>query len=998
MLKLYARIPIRFRIAFALTCIVAGATLLAEFLQVLPNARKYVGQGRVALCESLAISGTALLATGNLDGLEQSVNALVARNENLLGVRLIETSGKVRFETDDHAAYWSDDKARVEHNMIAPIFRGGDRWGDLQVAFQEHDIQLGYARYGIMGVLALILPLCFVQFSLLLKHMLEALNPEGAVPETVREFINTFAGGLVLIDDKQRILIANEHLAEALEKQPSELVGKPIESLEFQTADQNSSLPWEDALASGGSVSERILRLPSNDPENGKHATFTVNCRAFDQLGAMATFDDITELEENKAKLATALGIANDASEAKSAFLANMSHEIRTPLNAVLGFTDVLRRGLVSDSDEAVGHLNMIHRSGAHLLELINDILDLSKIEAGRMHVESIPTQIQDVVLDAANVQRGRAGEKGVTLAIEFLSDLPDSVSCDPTRLRQIITNLLGNAIKFTEAGAVTIRVECIENTTVAHDLDALESAPHSLFIHVDDTGIGMTPDQQSKIFESFVQADSSTTRKFGGTGLGLSISRRLAEAMHGDLTVRSEPGKGSTFTVTLPVREDDARTWISKDLLQHQVTEKQSNQDVGQLQDLPARPILVVDDGEANRRLIELVLSRAGAVVTSVTNGQEAVDAINEGDFDLVFMDMQMPVLDGMSATKILRKSGHTLPIVALTGNAMKGDRERCLDAGCDDFLSKPVNIDLLLQCCVRFIGSDTTTHHESADAFAFQDHFASEATADSPTSPIHSTLPIEDDEIRSVVVDFLERMDARLDGMQNALQSADFELVQSEAHWLKGSGGTVGYGALTEPAGALERAAKLGDTERAVQLLEEIQALRARIVCPGSESNLVSQPPLGDNIDPAAIETEPPRYVGLVAGMKDPAAETPLPTPPALPPALPPDAIECTLPLDDEDYREIVMDFVKRLDIRLMGMLSMLKSKSMEELGNEAHWLKGAGGTVGYGALTEPSQELMHAARDGDAERCKEALHQVLQIRQRLVVPENAPDAITH
>lgn len=992
MLKLYAKIPIRFRIAFALTCIVAGAAMLADWLGVFPNARKHVGKGRVALCESLAISGTTLVATNNVEGLEQTVSALVARNANLLGVRLIETSGNVCFETAEHAKYWSTSSARVEHNMTAPIFRNGKRWGDLQVAFQQYDAELGYSRFGVMGLLALILPLCFVQFSLLLKHMLEALNPEGAVPETVREFINTFAGGLVLIDDKQRILIANEHLADAIGKRPSELVGKPIASLEFQVADQNARLPWEDALESGGSVSERILRLQTREQDADRHSTFTVNCRAFDQLGAMATFDDITELEENKVKLATALGIANDASEAKSEFLANMSHEIRTPLNAVLGFTDVLRRGLVSDSDEAVGHLNMIHRSGAHLLELINDILDLSKIEAGRMHVESIPTQVQDVVLDAANVQRGRAGEKGIGLEIEFLSDLPDPISSDPTRLRQIITNLLGNAIKFTEEGAVTIRVECTENGLTELDSDKHESAPHSLSIHVDDTGIGMTPEQQSKIFESFVQADSSTTRKFGGTGLGLSISRRLAEAMNGALTVQSEPGVGSTFTVTIPVHEDDARTWISMDSLRRRVTEKQSHQNTGELQNLPARPVLVVDDGEANRRLIELVLSRAGAVVTCVTNGQEAVDAINESEFDLVFMDMQMPVLDGMSATKILRETGHTLPIVALTGNAMKGDRERCLDAGCDDFLSKPVNIDLLLQCCVRFIGSGTKSVNKPADALAIQDHLRTKAIVDSANAPIHSTLPVEDDEIRSVVVDFLQRMDARLDGMQNAIQAADFELVQSEAHWLKGSGGTVGYGALTEPAGALERAAKQGETERAMELLTEIQALRARIVCPGSEGNLVSQPPVVESTTSELTNAQPPQYVGLVAGMKDPEAETPAPSPLDLPP----DAIECTLPLDDEDYREIVMDFVKRLDIRLLGMFSMLKSGSWEELGNEAHWLKGAGGTVGYGALTEPSQELMHAARAGDPEGCKKALHKVLRIRQRLVVPETEPGAL--
>ncbi len=329
--------------------------------------------------------------------------------------------------------------------------------------------------------------------------------------------------------------------------------------------------------------------------------TFSVNCTPVMGKGLMATFDDITAIEENKAALAVALGAAKDANEAKSAFLANMSHEIRTPLNAVLGFTDVLRRGLVTDSAESLDHLNMIHRSGSHLLELINDILDLSKIEAGRMQVESIDTNIDQVIYDTVDVLRVRAQEKDIDLVVKFNTAIPETIQSDPTRLRQIIMNLVGNAIKFTEQGSVSIITE----------LSGQSESPQ-IKINIVDTGIGMTVDQQARIFESFTQADSTTTRKFGGTGLGLSISRRLAESMGGELTVDSATGVGSTFTVTLPICQTDLQQLVSQEDLTRAAKSRLDATDQAELIRLPNKPILVVDDGEANRRLIELILTRA--------------------------------------------------------------------------------------------------------------------------------------------------------------------------------------------------------------------------------------------------------------------------------------------------------------------------------------------------------------------------------------------------
>ena len=1000
MLQLYARIPIRYRLALTLVCIFTGAILFADWLGLVPNARQQLMRGRVSLCESLAISGTAMVASGDSQGFESTVKALVRRNESLQSVRLVDSNGKQRFATDGHDEHWSDAPKDLASNITVPIFRFGQPWGDLQIAFQETDAELAWARYGIWGLLAFAIPICFLQFSFFLKRMVAALNPEGAVPENVRSFMDCFAEGLVLIDEKERILIANKRLCEALGKSPDELFGKSIGSLGFEIGDDKTEWPWDEAMRREQLVSERILRLRRQTDAGEVASTFTVTCNPFPGQGLMATLDDITEIEENKAKLAVALGVAKDASEAKSAFLANMSHEIRTPLNAVLGFTDVLRRGLVSDSEEAIGHLNMIHRSGAHLLELINDILDLSKIEAGRMQVESIPTEIDAVILDAANVQSGRASEKEIELKTEFLTDIPTTVHCDPTRLRQITTNLLGNAIKFTEQGAVTIRTECLSATAIANPPanELSDSTPYYLCIHVDDTGIGMTPEQQDKIFDSFVQADSSTTRKFGGTGLGLSISRRLAEAMNGSLSVQSTPGTGSTFTVTLPVSEQDAAEWTSRDVVTARAQRSENSSDSTELQKLPPKPVLVVDDGEANRRLIELVLSRAGAVVTCAEDGQQAIDAIHAGQFELVFMDMQMPVLDGRSATRQLRAAGCKIPIVALTGNAMKGDREKCIEAGCDDFLSKPVNLDLLLECCRHYLG-DGDCQPATTDAkpvfakIAENENNACEPSTDQTdstrdTSPIFTTLPIDDDELREVVANFIDRLDTRLTGMQEAVRQADFETVRSEAHWLKGSGGTVGFAALTNPALQLEQAAKCEDGETALAILEELQSIRARIVSPIAGNDPID----GNPASPSA--TSPTGTVSKPESPNNPPTEdafgmlSQIQEPP----------IHCTLPMDDDDYRAIVIDFIERLDVRLMGMLSMVQKKSFEELENEAHWLKGAGGTVGFPALTEPALALMNAARAAQVQQCQESLRDILLIRQRLVVPGKTDSLATN
>ncbi|MEQ1568875.1 MAG: ATP-binding protein, partial [Myxococcota bacterium] len=388
---------------------------------------------------------------------------------------------------------------------------------------------------------------------------------------------------------------------------------------------------------------------------------------------------------------------ADAANRAKSEFLANMSHEIRTPLTAVLGYADLLTDGELTE-DDRLAHVRTIRRNGEHLLMLLNDMLDLSKIEAGKMSIETIETSPSRIVADVASLMRVRAIEKGLTFDVRYLTSVPDTIRTDPTRLRQVVMNLVGNAIKFTSKGGVRLTVRCERPTTEAPTLE----------IAVSDDGIGMTASQLSKLFQPFTQADTSTTRKYGGTGLGLVISKRLVEMMSGTVRVESLPGRGSTFLVSIPTGSLDGVGMV------HDL------QEAGSATPMPAQRssvelggvrVLLAEDGPDNQVLLTTLLRRAGATVTVADNGRIAVDKATTGTFDVILMDMQMPEMDGYQAAATLRRKGYTKPVVALTAHAMSTDRDRCLAAGCDDFLTKPVDRKLLLTTVRKWAGDRAAT-----------------------------------------------------------------------------------------------------------------------------------------------------------------------------------------------------------------------------------------------------------------------------------------------
>jgi PAS domain S-box-containing protein len=384
---------------------------------------------------------------------------------------------------------------------------------------------------------------------------------------------------------------------------------------------------------------------------------------------------DITRQKEIQAELEKAKEAAEVANSAKSAFLANMSHEIRTPLGAILGFSELLINEKMSAAERA-DSVEVIKRNGRLLSNVINDILDLSKVEAGKLEIERITVPFDDVMKDLSSVLSLEADKKGISLSVVADGFVPNTIKTDPLRLRQVLINIVGNAIKFTERGSVEVRIKMM-NT---------DDAPPKLAFLVKDTGEGIEAGQVQRLFMPFQQADASITRKFGGTGLGLVLSRKLAAALGGDVRlIESMPGKGSTFLITID-------PGVSEEVY-HRNSAAVSPVPSSANSRLNKLNILVVDDSPDNQALIKAILKHRGASVETASNGREAVDMAMTEKFDVILMDLQMPVMDGYEATRVLRERGYKKPIIALTAHAMREERDRTLSSGFDDHITKPID-----------------------------------------------------------------------------------------------------------------------------------------------------------------------------------------------------------------------------------------------------------------------------------------------------------------
>lgn len=492
---------------------------------------------------------------------------------------------------------------------------------------------------------------------------------------------------------------------------------------------------------------------------------------------------------------------AQHANSAKSNFLANMSHEIRTPLTSIIGFAESCLDIDQSMKERSQANKTII-KSGKHLMHIINEILDLSKIETGKLEIEAIPISVMEVLDETDQLVSIMAEEKGLTFRINYTYPLPERIISDQFRLKQILINLCSNAIKFTNKGHVDLNV-------------AYKTESSNLIFEVIDTGIGLSEEQKEKIFKPFEQADSSTTRKFGGTGLGLTLSRQLAEMLNGELYVESAVNKGSCFTVKLDIVEAKNSSYINERAYKN--TAEKLNELNIETPKLNGK-ILLAEDNEDIQELVKLLMKKVGVDLDIVGNGQQAVKATIESEYDLVFMDIQMPVMDGLTAMQELQKQEYNQPVVAMTANAMQKDRDECKEAGFSSFISKPINRNDLYLVLMQYLKPGKTSGSEKT-------LLTSDLLNDEPD-----------------LIDLIDKFMIRLPMMRNAINQAHTDQKEEELssliHQMKGVGGGYGYHMLTELCAKIEFQIASQDLENVKALIEKFNLLVDQIL-EGHEEN---------------------------------------------------------------------------------------------------------------------------------------------------------------
>ena len=516
---------------------------------------------------------------------------------------------------------------------------------------------------------------------------------------------------------------------------------------------------------------------------------------------------------ERTSELSDARDEAIHANRSKSEFLANMSHEIRTPLTAVIGFAESLL-DTSHTMEERVDFINRIIQAGNHLLRIINEILDLSKIEANQFEIESIPFSLVDLLRDIYSLVKLQATGKGLCFKVTCDVPMPALIESDPVRLKQILLNLCNNAIKFTKEGIVSVRLSC--------DVGA-----EKIIIKVIDTGIGLSPEQIAKLFKPFSQADSSTTRKYGGTGLGLHLSKQLAEKLGGSLSVQSMPDIGSCFTVTIStgsLRDADMLTTCPDfehiDTLQKAIPKQLRF--VGR--------ILLTEDNQDNQRLMSILLKRMGIEYEIANHGKEALAMVENGNYDVIFMDVQMPVMDGITATQLLRKQGYAGPIVALTANAMKQEQQECFDAGCNDVCTKPIDQVALGRVLSKYLVT------------------ALPKNGDGP--PIVSSLLASEPDLADLIREFVKKLPEMVNKIKLAYTEKQMDDLRREVHTVKGTGGNFGYAEVFELAKRIEFEIIAGNTFAAGELIDALESIVNRVeqglVLMANEDTEVQKKPL--------------------------------------------------------------------------------------------------------------------------------------------------------
>ncbi len=664
--------------------------------------------------------------------------------------------------------------------------------------------------------------------------------------ERFRSAIAAMQEGLIVQNRKGVVQLCNRKAEEMFGYASGTLVGNSAWREEWRMFDEQgaplamSEHPARKALLEDTILYSRIIQVEI--PGEGKRRWFSVSATPLygpqqsTPYAVVSTFGDITDrAEAEKERQAQSEELAEKntllarATEFKSQFLANMSHEIRTPLTSIIGYTETLMSNMLS-GEEKDSALETVLRNGKHLLRIINDILDLSKIEAGKLTTESIPVNLFDLISDVGNLMQHRAMEQGLAFGFEYDFPIPRIIKTDPTRLKQILFNLVGNAIKFTKKGGVKIHI-------------SFNKGDQIIKFAVIDTGVGLSQEQQGRLFKAFSQADTSTTREFGGTGLGLVISHQLAAMLGGGVTVSSEPNKGSVFTVAI------ATGPIPEDGLQYsKASFKRESPSVKPANVIPRfhGSVLLVEDGEDNQKYISFVLRKTGLEVTIAENGAVGMSKAREGKFDIVLMDMQMPVMDGYTATKNLRAGGYNGIIVALSANIMASDVEKYLTVGCDRCLGKPFERSELYSLIEELLPDAKVEQAPlAATAAATQIILTDSALPETnmqntQSDSVQMLLPeMEDDdpEMLEIIMGFVERLPERVSAIAAAIEDSDWGEVAGLCHKMRGAGRN--YPALLEISRQMERHATAGEAEKVREVFVELDQIEKRMTA-GRESYL--------------------------------------------------------------------------------------------------------------------------------------------------------------
>ena len=608
-----------------------------------------------------------------------------------------------------------------------------------------------------------------------------------------RSLIESNIDALMTTDPSGIITDVNKQMEALTGCTRDELIGAPFKSY---FTDPERAEAGIKLVLSEKKVTDYELTACARD---GKQTVVSYNATTFYDRGrtlqgVFAAARDVTERKRVEAELREAKANAESASRTKSDFLASMSHEIRTPMNAIMGIADLLAKTALSPEQDK--YVQIFRRAGDNLLNLINDILDLSKVEASQLELERTGFSLNDLLEKVTEMVAVRAHEKGLALVCEIAPNVPTDLVGDSTRLRQVLLNLLGNAIKFTESGEVALRVTP----------DADSSVPTALRFTISDTGIGIPGEKLGRVFERFTQADSSTTRRFGGSGLGLTISKRLVELMGGRIWAESSVGKGSVFSFAVPLE-----IWAGA------IRRAAVPVGTGPELPLPALRILLAEDFPDNCTITVAYLQDTPYRVEIAENGTIACEKFTAGQYDLVLMDRQMPVMDGLTATRTIRaweqaNDRPPTPIIALTASALKGDREMCLAAGCTAYLSKPIKQEVLLQ--------------------AIKEHsIVAPPSSKEESSRMDTILVRANPKIADLMPVFLRNCRQNVVAMLDALDRGDFETVEILGHGMRGAGGSYGFQAITEIGAALEQVAESADNNASRKWVGELSRYLDRV-----------------------------------------------------------------------------------------------------------------------------------------------------------------------